>query len=245
LDATLTRILYLTLTCIVFAVTATPARPATATYSLDRASFATSTDWFLIDNYPTPKRIDPRESLYFRRLYFIYVDESLRDDQFANTVSFVCQKRRKNHLLIHLPDHADIKTIRPRKQWISRMDLRVLTDDFGTRFDAEYIDGDFFVDFTDDTTERLVEVLKSRVVTIEFGPEDERILLYAGDTGPDNSAHLKSVLRDMVPILARSFGGKSRVFRMSEMFRACDAIGFSRVMCGVSRPARRCSGILG
>jgi hypothetical protein len=52
-----------------------------STYGLDRAQFASSTDWFLVENYPTPKKIDPARSLYFRRFYFVYVDDSLQEGQ--------------------------------------------------------------------------------------------------------------------------------------------------------------------
>jgi hypothetical protein len=199
-----------------------------STYGLDRAQFASSTDWFLVENYPTLKKIDPARSLYFRRFYFVYVDDSLQEGQLANTVSFVCQKKHFNHLLIHLPDAADVKTIRPRKQWISKTELRVMTDDFATKFDAEYIDGDFFVDFNEDTKEHLDDVLRSRSLTIEFGPENEKLSLYAADMDPDGKANFKGALREMVPMMAKSFGGKSRVVGTTEMFRLCDTYKANR-----------------
>jgi len=193
------------------------------TYRLDQADFASSTDWFLIDNFPTPKKVDPKKSLIFRRFYFVYVDGKLREGTFANTISFVCSKKHLDYLLIHLPDSADIKTIRPRKQWLSKTELRVLTDDAGVKFEAEYIDGDFFVDFSDDgAIDNLLQALKSRFVTIEFGPGNERISLYTGDTSPDGKADFKGALRGFMPIYAKSVGGKSRIFSMSEMFKMCD-----------------------
>jgi hypothetical protein len=193
----------------------------TDSYTLDRAYFATSTDWFLIDKYPTPKKVDPERSLIFRRLYFIYVDDQLRSG-FANTVSFVCQKKGYlNHLLVHLPDDADIKTLRPRKQWLSRTELRVLADDFTIRFHAEYLNGDFFVDFTDETTEDLVKIMESKYLVIEFGPESERIALYAGDRGSDGRANFKGALREMVPMAMKPLNTKMRVVNMSEMFGLC------------------------
>jgi hypothetical protein len=127
-----------------------------------------------------------------------------------------------NHLLIHLPEAADLRTIRPRNQWISKTELRVLTDDFAARFDAEYINGDFFVDFNNETKDNLVQLIKSKFVTIEFGPGNERISLYTADLGPDGNANLKGALRDFVPYMAKSFRGNSRVVSMSEMFDLCD-----------------------
>jgi hypothetical protein len=194
---------------------------STSDYILDRAHFASSTDWFLVDNYPTPKKADPKTSLIFRRFYFSYVDGSLREE-LANTVSFVCQKKHYNYLLIHLPDAADLMTLRPRNQWISKTELRVLSDDFATRFEAEYIDGDFFVDFNDITQENLVQLIKSKSLTIEFGPGNERISLYTADVGPDGKANLKGALREFVPYMAKSFRGNSQVFSMSKMFDLCD-----------------------
>ena len=38
----------------------------------------------------------------------------------------------------------------------------------------------------------------------------------------------KGALREFVPFMARSFGGKSRVFSTTEMFRACDAFKANR-----------------
>jgi hypothetical protein len=67
-------------------------------YELDRAHFASSTDWFMVDNYPTPKKTDPTRSLHFRRFYFPYVDDALREGQLANTITFVCQKRHLNQI---------------------------------------------------------------------------------------------------------------------------------------------------
>jgi hypothetical protein len=193
----------------------------TNSYTLDRAYFATSTDWFLIDNYPTPKKTDPERSLIFRRLYFIYVDAQLRSG-FANTVSFVCQKKGYlDHLLVHLPDDADIKTLRPRKQWLSTTELRILADDFTIRFHAEYLNGDLFVDFTDETTEDLVRLMESKYLVIEFGPENERIALYAGDLGSDGRANFKRALREMVPMVMKPLNTKMRVVSMSEMFGLC------------------------
>jgi hypothetical protein len=193
------------------------------TYRLDQADFASSTDWFLIDNFPTQKKADPKDSLIFRRFYFVYVDGKLREGTFANTISFVCSKKHLDHLLIHVPDSADIKTIRPRKQWLSKTELRVLTDDAGVKFDAEYIDGDFFVDFSDDgAIDNLLRALKSRSMTIEFGPGNERISLYTGDTSPDGKADIKAALKEIMPMYAKSIRGKSRIVGMSEMFKMCD-----------------------
>jgi hypothetical protein len=207
-------------------ITAKPERPSV--YELDRAHFASSTDWFIVDNYPTPKKTDPTKALYFRRFYFPYVDDTLREGQLANAVTFVCQKRHLNHLLIHLPDDADIKTIRPRKQWISKTELRVLTDDFAATFDAEYIDGDFFVDFKEDTLENLNDILRSRFLTIEFGPGNEKLSLYAGDMDPAGKADFKGALKEMVPMMAKSFGGKSRAIGTTEMFKLCDTYKANR-----------------
>jgi hypothetical protein len=191
-------------------------------YTLDRAHFASSTDWFLVDNYPTPKKANHKNSLIFRRFYFAYVDDSLREGELANTVSFVCQRKNLNSLLVHLPDAVDLKTMRPRNQWISKTELRVLTDDFATRFDAEYIDGDFFVDFNDETKGNLIYLIKSRFVTVEFGPGNERISLFTADVGHDGTGNLKGALRELVPLMAKSFGGNSRILSMSEMFDLCD-----------------------
>jgi hypothetical protein len=139
----------------------------------------------------------------------------------ANTVSFVCSKKHMNHLLVHLPDGADVKTFRPRKQWLSRTELRVLTDDFATKLEAEYLDGDFFIDFTDETSEGLVRVMKSKLLTIEFGPENERVSLYAGDLSPDGKANFKGALREMVAMMMKRLNVKSRVVSMDEMFDLC------------------------
>jgi hypothetical protein len=191
-------------------------------YTLDRAHFASSTDWFLIDRYPTPKMGDPKKSLTFRRFYFAFVDDELRDG-LANTVSFVCQRGHPNFLLIHLPDAADVRTISPRKQWISKTDLRVLTDDSAARFDAEYIDGDFFVDFTDETNGGLIEIMKSKLVTIEFGSGNERLELYTEDTGKDGKADLKGALRNFITSRAKTESwGSARIFGTNEMFGMCE-----------------------
>jgi hypothetical protein len=116
---------------------------------------------------------------------------------------------------------SDLQTVRPRDQWISKIELRVLTDDFATRLDAEYINGDFFVDFDERRDDDLVRILKSQSVTIEFGPGDERISLYTGDLGPNGKAKFKDALRHIVPLVTKSFGGKSRIFSLSEMFNLC------------------------
>jgi hypothetical protein len=95
------------------------------TYRLDQAILVTSTEWFLIDNYPTPKKTDPRDSLIFRRMFLAYVDDELRSGM-ANTLSFKCQKRYLNQLLIHLPEAADVMAIRPRKHLLGRLCSREL-----------------------------------------------------------------------------------------------------------------------
>jgi hypothetical protein len=203
--------------------TAASAHPASS-YTLDRAYFASSTEWFVVENYPTPKKTDPKRSLIFRRFYAVYLDGELQTGTLANTISFVCQKQHLNSLLIHLPEAADIKTIRPRNQWISRTDVRILTDDFGAKFDAEYINGDFFIDFVpndESLMTNLLGVLTSNTLTIEFGPETERIALYTGDTDSEGKANFKGFLRKVVPMMAKQFRGKLRIFSMSEMFKAC------------------------
>jgi hypothetical protein len=118
--------------------------------------------------------------------------------------------------------------IRSGKSWrkaLSRSatELRVLTDNFAARFDAEYLDGDFFVDFTDETNEDLIELMKSRFVTIEFGSGNERLALYTADTGNDGKGDLKGALRDFIPSLAKAESwGSARIFGMNEMFGLCE-----------------------
>jgi predicted deacylase len=98
-----------------------------------------------------------------------------------------------------------------------------LTDNFGAKFDAEYIDGDFFVDFTDGTNEDLITIMKSKFVTIEFGSENERLLLYTADTAGDHGEiNLKGALRDFIPSLAKTQSwGNVRIVGTSEMFGLC------------------------
>jgi hypothetical protein len=58
--------------------------------------------------------------------------------------------------------------------------------------------------FSDDgAIDNLLQVLKSRFVTIEFGPGNERISLYTGDTWPDGKADFKGALRGIMPIYTK------------------------------------------
>jgi hypothetical protein len=116
-----------------------------------------------------------------------------------------------------------VRTISPRKQWISKTDLRVLTDDHATRFDAEYIDGDFFIDFTGETNVGLIEIMKSKAVTIEFGSGNERLALYTADTGDDGKGDLKGALRSFITSRAKTKSwGSARIFGTDEMFGLCE-----------------------
>lgn len=204
-------------------LTDAPTRSADATggtgFSLDRAMFMTSTDWYLIDNFPGSGL--PDGLLIFRRFYAVDVGGNLVGG-LANTISFVCQRGHPNYLLVHLPEEASIKTI-DRSTWISQAELRVRADNFTTRFTAEFNNGDFFIDFADDSIQALTQVLNSKNVMIEFGPGDERLSLYAGDVSANGKGNLKELLRAEVPTLMKTVGGKNvRAVDIKTMFSMCD-----------------------
>jgi hypothetical protein len=52
------------------------------------------------------------------------------------------------------------------------------------------------------TVKNLNDVLRSRFLTIEFGPENEKLSLYTADMDPDGKANFKGALRDIVPMMA-------------------------------------------
>jgi hypothetical protein len=62
-----------------------------------------------------------------------------------------------------------------------------------------------------------------RNITIEFGPSNERISLYTGDTAKNGKGNLKGALRELVPIMMNSAGaGNVRHFDTGTMFNMCD-----------------------
>jgi hypothetical protein len=212
----------LVLELMIVAATAQIANSQNFTYTLDRALFLTSTDWYLIDNFP-PSLVNQNNDLIFRRFFFTYVDGAgpVAAAGLANTISFVCQRGHPNFLLLHLPEVASLRTI-DRTQWISHTELRVRADNLTARVPAEYNRGEFFIDFTDETTPVLMELLGSRNLTIEFGSADERISLYLGDTHPDGKGDLKGFLRGVVAEVMKSMGGTNmQMFDTTAVFAIC------------------------
>lgn len=167
-------------------------------------------------------------SLIFRKYYLVSTDTNGLQEGLSNTIFLTCQRRYLDHLVIHIPDNVVTSTIK-RDEWMSKTELRILADDVGFTLMAEYIKGDFFIDFTEATAKPLSELLNARSVMVEFGPADERIALYTDNKGPGGTGDLRGFVQEYTRVMLRSVGANNlRVYDTAGVFRACSNFKKSR-----------------
>src|SRR5262249_47488135 len=132
-----------------------------------------------------------------------------------------CQRKHNDVVVFHIPAEVELKSIR-HDQWISKMEVHVLADDLGSVFEAEYIRGDIFIDITSETRDSLMKVIEARRISVEFGPDQERIEIYQADRMPDGKADLRGFLREAAPMLMGSTGARNiRTIKGSQLLDAC------------------------
>jgi hypothetical protein len=139
----------------------------------------------------------------------------------ANALFVVCQNKYDDVVVFHIPAGVELKSIR-RDQWVSKMEVRVLADDVGSSFEAEYIKGDIFIDITPKTRDSLMHIIDSRQVSVEFGPQQERLEIYQADKTPDGKGDLRGFLREAAPMFVGSMGGRNiRTIKGAQLLNAC------------------------
>jgi hypothetical protein len=188
---------------------------------LDQVIFASSKDWFLVDNLPTTRPAS-KDAIQFRRFYlYVKYGKMIMENGIANALFVICQNKYDDVVVFHIPSGVELKSMR-RDQWISKMNIRVLADDVGSSFEAEYIKGDLFIDITPRTRDALMRIIESRRISIELGPQRERLEIYQADMMPDGKGDLRGFTRDVVPMFVNSLGGRNiRVIKGAQLLDAC------------------------
>jgi hypothetical protein len=193
--------------------------------SLDRVIFASSKDWFLVDGLPLPNPQSPQNEKILFRKYFIYIIDGSIDTKsiaghLGNTMSFVCQKGHFNYVLVHIPN--DVALRMRRNQRILKMQLRILADGFSSNYFAEYINGDIFIDLTPERTTDITNVMSAKKIIVEFGSENDKVELYQADFAPNETSDLRGYLRETLPLVLKSAGGRNvRSFDQRSMLQSC------------------------
>ena len=198
-----------------------PVRRADRDDDLSRIEFLSSTAWYTVDNFP--KKQSPRglPSLTFRKFYIRSIDGEFVPGVLDNIIFLECPPHRPAYLVIHIPDDVIIRTI-GHDEWISETELRVLIDNASMRLTAEYVKGDFFIDFTRDSVDNLIALLMAKSVTVEFGEQTERISIYTEDKMPDGKGNLQGFLDEMVPMMLKLVGGKNtKSYVTATVLRKC------------------------
>jgi hypothetical protein len=188
---------------------------------LDELVFASSKDWFLVDNLRTPKPVS-KDTIPFRRFY-VYIKDGkvIPENGIANALFVHCQSKFYDVVVFHIPSGVELKSMR-RNERIPKMAVRVVADDGDTSFEAEYIEGDIFIDITPQTRDALMRIVESRRISVELGPQQEQIRLYQADKMPDGKGDLRGFIREIVPMFVTSMGGRNvRTIKGAQLLDAC------------------------
>jgi hypothetical protein len=172
--------------------------------------FAMPQVWFLL-----PSKSTSDNSLIFRRFSVAMhkVDfDDLRSDrtesvkiigeagQFYNSMLYFCQRSnmKADFVQFHLP--ADVTPASFKyDDWVSSLEIRILTNISSMRVRGEYMKGDLFVD-ADATEQKLfLSLIESSELTVEFGSQNDRLNLFVSDKLM--KANLKRLLVTALPIM--------------------------------------------
>jgi hypothetical protein len=102
--------------------------------------------------------------------------------QFYNSMLYFCQRSRMkaDFLQFHLP--ADVTPASFKYgDWVSSLEIRILTDLGSMRVSGEYMKGDLFVDADATDPKFFVSLIQSSELTVEFGTQNDRLNLFVGD----------------------------------------------------------------
>jgi hypothetical protein len=165
----------------------------------DRVFFVASTKWHLIRD----KAVDQNNILLFRKYAFPVVDDKQRVEMIdvKNVMSYGCQRNNRNYdfVAFHLPSWIHFSGIET-DGWISQLDLRVSTDKLGFTAVGEYRKRELFIDLNEDFKDKLLKLIVSDQITIEFGPKNERIAIHQMHRTP-SGGNVAGFLDDAVPML--------------------------------------------
>jgi hypothetical protein len=194
--------------------------------TLDRVVFVTSPKWYVLRDLAVIKDV-----LYFRKYALAVIDERLGPaEKVKNITTFACKRdsRLWDHWAIHLPAWVKLQTI-DENAWISKMDLRVMTDDGTFTADGEYFistkknrDKEFFIDLTPVNRISMLGLLASSRIIVEFGPAQERIGIRQMSRTPDGTGNIEGFVDVFVPEISKAInGGAVRSFSTDSMLKAC------------------------
>jgi len=188
--------------------------------TLDRVSFVASQKWYLLRGRAALEQ----DILIFRKYAFPVIDENqyTKLSDVKNIISFGCQRtnRHLDYISFHIPPWIQLNGI-DRGNWISQLDLRILGDGFSFTPVAEYRNGTLFVDLNDVFKDQLLRLIVSDKIFVEFGPKNERIVVYQMYRTP-SGGNVVGFIDDVVPQISSVLqGGKVESLEAEAILRKC------------------------
>jgi hypothetical protein len=181
---------------------------------LNRVLFAASTEWFVFS-----KKSLSEDGLIYRKYAIPVIDGQITMDRgIKNLLNLTCRRNRQplDHITLYVPEWIALKTIDERS-WISRMELRILTDHETFTTISEYRARELYIDINPDNRRQITNLLASKEIAIEFGPSDERINIYQSATTP-GGGNMNGFVKELLTSYA-SAGG------LGNLVKALDALG--------------------
>lgn len=173
--------------------------------TLDRVVFVTSQKWYLLR-----EKAIFQNTLMFKKYSFLVIDgkqhlEETKD--LKNIMSYGCQRtnRDRDYIVFHLPSLVHLNGIEP-DGWISQLDLHILADKFSFTAVGEFHNRELFIDFNDDFGDKLLKLIVSDKIIVEFGPKSERITVQQMYRTP-SGGNVVGFLDNAVTLLSSALGG--------------------------------------
>ena len=134
---------------VVLTLTLFLASSVSADFKLSDGEFIVSDDWYIMEKAPF---FADQNGLAFRKFSLFKEGAGFNWERVGNNIlTFVCVKdsSKQSYLNLSIPKFVIMQTVE-RQSWNSSTVLRAKLDRTTHRIDAEYRDGNFFIDWSDD-----------------------------------------------------------------------------------------------
>jgi hypothetical protein len=136
-----------------------------------------------------------------------------------NTMLYVCPRNEIDHLTFHMPDQVELNSF-GRDGRVPSLQVNIRADASATKFEAEYIKGDLFVDADGSGhLKDFLDLLDASDITVEFGERQDQFHLFVGNTFA--SVKLADFLRGALPTLLQKKPSAFKFLSTEQMLKAC------------------------
>lgn len=136
-----------------------------------------------------------------------------------NTMLYVCPPTGIEHVVFHMPDEVGIESF-GRGEQVPSLKTNIRADASAATFEAEYINGDLFIDADGSgQLKDFLALLDASDMTVEFGEKNDRFNLFVGNTFA--GVKLVEFVRTALPQLMKKKPAAFKFMSTEQMIKTC------------------------